>query len=95
LDQLRHPSLAGSSFGVSQSAKKQLRPAREATARYRSVAKAEADGYQTAPGPGGKQVCVSSPVGGMGIHYENAALMATAGSISGVPRFSCTPRTYL
>ena len=68
-------SMAQSSSGGPQGIKKQLRIAKEATARYQSVAEAEADGYHTAPGPDGKPVCVSSPVGGMGIHYENAALM--------------------
>ncbi len=54
----------------------QLVAAKAATAKYQSVAKAEADGYHTVPGADGKPVCVSSPDGGMGIHYENQALMA-------------------
>ena len=48
----------------------QLFQARVATARFRSVAAAEAAGYHRA-GP-----CVASPAGGMGIHWEHAALMA-------------------
>ncbi len=54
----------------------QLEAAKAATAKYQSVAKAEADGYHTVPGADGKPVCFSSPDGGMGIHYENQALMA-------------------
>ena len=68
-------SLAQNTASGPQGVKKQLRIAKEATAKYQSVATAEADGYHTGPGPDGKPVCVSSPVGGMGIHYENAALM--------------------
>lgn len=40
------------------------------TARFHSVQQAEAAGYAAA------SPCVASPAGGMGIHYENAALMA-------------------
>jgi hypothetical protein len=55
---------------------KQLALAKAATAKYRNVQRAEADGYRAPAGPDGKPVCVASPAGGMGIHYENAALMA-------------------
>ena len=55
------------SFGIPSL---QLLQARMATARFRSVAEAERAGYF----PGSP--CVSSPAGGMGIHYENRALMA-------------------
>jgi hypothetical protein len=55
--------------------KKQLALAKAATARYRNVAEAEADGYHTVPGPDGKPVCVQS----MGIHYESSTLMANNG----------------
>lgn len=41
-----------------------------ATARYHSVPRAEAAGYSGAGEP-----CVSSPLGTMGIHYVNAALL--------------------
>jgi hypothetical protein len=58
------------------SVRKQLRLAKKATERYRSVAQAEADGYRTTLGPDGKPVCVSSPLGAMGIHYANPALAA-------------------
>jgi len=54
----------------------QVKAVKAATARFQSVAKAEAAGYHTALGPDGKPVCTSSSDGGMGIHYENAALMA-------------------
>lgn len=48
-----------------------LHAAKAATARFRDVRAAEAAGYvQGSP-------CVSSPEGGMGFHWENAALMAT------------------
>lgn len=57
------------------SLQKQLAIAKAATARFRSVAAAEAAGYRTGPGPDGKPVCVASPAGVMGIHYENQALM--------------------
>jgi hypothetical protein len=55
---------------------KQLQSAKAATDKYRNVARAEADGYRTVPGPDGQPVCVASPAGGMGIHYENERLMA-------------------
>ena len=57
-------------------AKKQLALAKAATTKYRDVGRAEADGYHAPAGPDGKPVCVASPMGGMGIHYENQALMA-------------------
>ena len=44
---------------------------RAATARYHSVTQALKAGY----GPGPMPVCVSSPMGGMGYHFENHALM--------------------
>ena len=66
--------------------RKQLALAKAATARYRSVERALADGYRAPPAtptePFGH--CVSSPPeprlpgvpgGGMGIHYEHPALM--------------------
>jgi hypothetical protein len=44
---------------------------RAATARYHSVTQALRAGYSPGPMP----VCVSSPLGGMGYHFENQALM--------------------
>ncbi len=44
---------------------------RAATARYHSVRQALRAGYSPGPMP----VCVSSPLGGMGYHFENQALM--------------------
>lgn len=47
-----------------------LQQVKAATARYNSIEQAEKDGYvRMSP-------CISSPAGGMGFHYENAALMA-------------------
>ena len=48
----------------------QLNDLRAATARYHSVTQAEKAGYVKDPH------CASSPLGGMGYHYENRALMA-------------------
>ncbi|MDP8911105.1 MAG: hypothetical protein M3M94_03450 [Actinomycetota bacterium] len=61
------PFLAFPAFGVPSL---ELVQARMATVRFRSVAEAVRAGY--VPG----SPCVSSPAGGMGIHYENRALMA-------------------
>jgi len=47
----------------------QLAQVRAATAKYHNVSKAIADGYvQVSP-------CVSSPAGGMGVHYRKNALL--------------------
>ena len=46
-----------------------LQAAKAAAANYHSVGQAEAAGYALA------SPCVASPAGGMGLHYENAALM--------------------
>lgn len=46
-----------------------LQHAKAATARYHSLGQAVADGYVLA------SPCASSPLGGMGFHYENHALM--------------------
>jgi hypothetical protein len=47
-----------------------LKAVRVATARFHSPAQALRAGYLPSP------ECVSSPMGGMGFHYENPALMA-------------------
>lgn len=47
----------------------ELDVARTATARYQDVSVALADGFRPEP------VCVSSPAGGMGIHYVNPGRM--------------------
>lgn len=47
-----------------------LKAVRVATARFHSPAQALKAGYLPSP------ECVSSPLGGMGFHYENPALMA-------------------
>lgn len=46
-----------------------LQAAKAATARYHSIGQAVADGYVLS------SPCTSSPMGGMGFHYENHALM--------------------
>jgi hypothetical protein len=73
-------AVATSSSSIQQrtplTAKKQLALAKAATAKYSNVQRAEADGYRAPAGPDGKPVCVASPLGGMGIHYENQALIA-------------------
>ena len=48
----------------------EVRAAKSVSARYHSIAQAEAAGY-TLGSP-----CAASPAGGMGFHYENAELMA-------------------
>jgi hypothetical protein len=48
-----------------------LQAVKAATARYNSVGQAIADGYSGVGEP-----CVASPLGTMGYHYANAALMA-------------------
>ena len=48
----------------------QLNDVRAATARFHSVEQAEKAGYV------GEPICVSTPLGGMGYHYVNPALMA-------------------
>jgi len=53
-----------------QSSEPTLKDVRAATARYHSVAQAEADGYT-----GVNEPCVSSPDGTMGIHYINPPLL--------------------
>jgi hypothetical protein len=76
-----------SSSKLPKQVRKQLSLAKAATARYRSVERALADGYRAPPPtptePAGH--CASSPPeprppgvpsGGMGIHYEHPALMA-------------------
>lgn len=62
----RDASLAGNNSSPSLD----LARALLATARFHSVEQAEAAGYAAA------SPCVASPEGGMGIHYENPALMA-------------------
>jgi hypothetical protein len=47
-----------------------VQAAKAVSARYHSVTQAEAAGYAPA------SPCVASPAGGMGVHYENPALMA-------------------
>jgi hypothetical protein len=49
-----------------------LQEVRAATARYHSWAQAERDGYWIRPG----EPCVASPLGTMGVHAINLALMA-------------------
>ena len=44
---------------------------RDVTAKYRDVAVAIADGYRPT------DACVSSPAGGMGLHYVNPALLGS------------------
>ena len=44
---------------------------REATAQYQTLSAAQAAGYSSPP----NNPCVSSPAGGMGLHYTSAALM--------------------
>lgn len=56
----------------------QLILAKALTAKYVDVRNAVKDGYVTEPGPDGKPVCVSSPDGGMGIHYVQPKLAAKA-----------------
>lgn len=65
----------GGKLSLALSPPQQLLLAKQATAKYSSVATAEKAGYHTGLGPDGKPACVASPAGGMGIHYENAALM--------------------
>lgn len=47
-----------------------LQAAKAVSARFHTIEQAEAAGYALA------SPCVASPAGGMGFHYENAALMA-------------------
>ena len=54
---------------------KQLRSARAATARYRSIRQARRAGYGYPPDVPLAALCVKSPAGGMGVHAENAQLM--------------------
>jgi hypothetical protein len=74
---------------LSAAVKKQLQTAKAATAKYKDVAAAIADGYRAPPAsayePEGH--CAASPPdprlqgytgGGMGIHYDNPALRAQA-----------------
>lgn len=65
-------ALMGSTFApwAAGTPKDPLQAAKVASARYHSVGQAEADGYVL------RSACVSSPGGAMGIHFENAALMA-------------------
>jgi hypothetical protein len=75
-----------SSSKLPKQVQKQLRLAKAATARYRSVERAIADGYRAPPPTPTEPLghCASSPPeprppgvrgGGMGIHYEHPALM--------------------
>jgi hypothetical protein len=50
----------------------ELQEVRAAVARYHSWQQAEKDGYAIRPG----EPCVASPLGTMGVHANNAALMA-------------------
>ena len=50
---------------------KELRAVRAATAKFHSLQQAAKAGYVATP------VCVSTPAGGEGIHYDNPELMAT------------------
>jgi hypothetical protein len=50
----------------------ELREVRAAVARYHSFGQAEKDGYAIRAG----EPCVQSPLGTMGVHANNAALMA-------------------
>ena len=54
---------------------RQIQTVKSATARYHSIKRAQKDGYVRPPGPIA-QTCVSSPAGGMGVHFENPRLMA-------------------
>jgi len=66
-DDARHSQLAA---GILRGgASRDFIAALVSTARFHSVRQAVAAGYQPA------SPCVASPAGGMGIHYENAALM--------------------
>jgi hypothetical protein len=65
---------AGSAAKKRTQLERQLQAAKAATARYHSVKRAQRDGYVRPPGPI-SETCVSSPAGGMGVHFENPKLM--------------------
>ena len=62
--------LVGStSSAVAAKPNPELKRVKAATARFHSVKQAQKAGYLATP------VCVSSPLGGMGYHFQNPALM--------------------
>ncbi len=63
-------ALGGSAPARATSYSEDLRAVRVATARFHSPTQALRAGYRASP------ECVASPLGGMGFHYENPALMA-------------------
>lgn len=63
-----HPGHGGSAEPVSVLVRLQLIGAKLATVHYNDVRNAERAGYRATP------TCVSSPAGGMGIHYVNPRL---------------------